>query len=220
MTIVNGCNPLFEWAMLWLDVSLNPSWEFLQDSPIWDYFSCSRSQVKYLTTPTLYITSSQKNLLKLSPCFLLKLEGVIKSPEDWPTSAECPCFHWLASGVFMFPLAEAQSSPLPHESLNKQNSWKKQNSSPAKKMKTTPPFILFVCGTVLVIWAGVCLKSAISLEGFKKSVTKILLDVLIVKSTPRFWRMHALLARCSSRNSSLYLCENCIWRFGVEPQRT
>lgn len=51
----------------------------------------------------------------------------------WLTGAECPCFHWLTSGVSMFPLAEALASPLPQESLNKQNSWKKHTISPAKK---------------------------------------------------------------------------------------
>lgn len=51
----------------------------------------------------------------------------------WLTGVECPCFHWLTSGVSMFPLAEALASPLPQESLNKHNSWKKHTISPAKK---------------------------------------------------------------------------------------
>lgn len=63
----------------------------------------------------------------------------------WLTGVECPCFHWLTRGVSMFPLAEALASPLPQESLNKHNSWKKHTISPAKKGKQSfPSLSLFV----------------------------------------------------------------------------
>lgn len=62
----------------------------------------------------------------------------------------CSCFHRPTSGVFVFPLAWTQSSPLPHESLNKQlleKKKKKQNSSPAKR-KTNTPLSPTVCWTI------------------------------------------------------------------------
>lgn len=46
------------------------------------------------------------NALSTSSLHWLELCG------HWLTGVECPCFHWLTSGVSMFPLAEALASRL------------------------------------------------------------------------------------------------------------
>lgn len=79
-------------------------------------------------------------------CFIYTESSLVKAL--WLTSTECPCFHWLTSSVSMFLLAEALASPLPQESLNKQNSWKKHTSAPAKR-KSILHFSPIVCCSIL-----------------------------------------------------------------------
>lgn len=63
----------------------------------------------------------------------------------WLTGVEWPCFHWLTSGVSMFPLAGALASPLPQESLNKHNLWKKALLFPPERKENNPSLHSHCC---------------------------------------------------------------------------